>query len=242
MLKQAIRFPFRGPYVWANLGCIALCFLIPIVGALVAQGYLITVEKRLIENIDADAPRFNFSRFSDYLMKGIWPFLAALVLSLFFIPIILAIVGVTFVVSLILHDHKAPMVAVIVLGILVYLTSILFIGPLLQPLILKSSLLGRFEAAFDWRFALDYFKRVGLLSIGMHLLLMLIMFPATILSFCIPYLGLFALMTIAMFVQIHLNTQLYLTYLDRGGTPIPFEPEPPESGFPVIMQTQPPPQ
>ncbi|HVT82472.1 MAG TPA: DUF4013 domain-containing protein [Phycisphaerae bacterium] len=91
MLKRALAFPFRGTHAWANLGCTALCFFIPVIGGLVAQGYLITVEKRLIENLDSDAPKFNFSRFSDYLMKGVWPFLLGLILSVVIIPLVMVL-------------------------------------------------------------------------------------------------------------------------------------------------------
>jgi hypothetical protein len=235
-LKRTIMFPFRGPHVWPNLGCVALCFLIPVVGALVAMGYMVTVEKLLIQNIDADAPRFNFNRFSDYLIKGVWPFLASLVLTLIVLPLMLLMVLAVVVAAALLQKHKVIMITVIVIGGLGYMTAAFLLNPLLTPLILKSGLQSSFSAAFDWKFMLDYFKRAGMLTLGMQFLLALLIFPAAILSFCIPYLGLFALMTMTQFMQTHLRAQLYLTYLDRGGTPIPFEPEPPEPAFPVIMQ------
>jgi hypothetical protein len=128
------------------------------------------------------------------------------------------------------------MVSIILLAVFVFVAVSFLISPLFQPLVLRVSLQGNFQGAFDWRFAVDYFKRVGLLSIGQHLLLVLLVFPASILSFCVPYVGLFAVIVISSFVQTHLNTQLYLEYLNRGGVPIPFEPEPPEPAFPVVVQ------
>lgn len=239
MLKKAIQFPFRGPNVWPNLGCMALSMIIPVVGGLVATGYLIVIEKKLIENINSDAPRFNFNRFADYLIKGLWPFLASLVLSLFIMPLTFGLAVAMMLAVALLHENEGLMVGAIVCGgFLIVLVSLL-IGPPFQALYLNVSLQGDFKAAFDWRFALDYTRRVGLLYIGKHLLLMLIFFPLAIFSFCIPYLGMFALMTISMFVFTHLNIQIYLEYLNRGGTPIPFQPEPIEPAFPVVPAPQP---
>jgi len=235
MISRAIGFPFRGPHVWANLGCVVLCTIIPAVGPLVVGGYLIVVEKRLIENIDSDAPRFKFDRFVDYLIKGVWPFVLGLILSCFILPLVMCLWFGMFIGVTMLHDRPAVLVGVMITAAIVLMTLSLALAPLVQPLVLKVSLQGDLKGALDWRFALDYFKRVGLLSIGQHVLLVLIIFPVSILSFCIPYLGLFAVVAISNFVQIHLNTQIYLEYLNRGGMPIPFEPEPPEPAFPVVQ-------
>lgn len=236
---KAIAFPFRGPNAWPNLGLVAVCMLIPVVGPIVVNGYQIVIEKRLIENLDADAPRFSFNRFSDYLTRGVWPFLAAMVATLAIIPVVLALVGACVLGATLLQDHPAWMVAVIVAGVCAYLGVLLALGPVMLGVMLKAGLAGSFQAGFDWKFLWDFYRKAGLLTIGTQLLFSLMIFPAALVSLCIPYLGMFALITIAAFVQTHINVQLYLTYLQRGGTPISFQPEPPDPGFPVIMAPPP---
>ena len=95
--SAALRFPFRGPHVRPNIGCLLVCMLIPFVGALVAIGYLVGVEKALIQNPNADAPKFDFGKFSQYLQRGLWPFLASLILMLVVLPFHFLLMGGAFV-------------------------------------------------------------------------------------------------------------------------------------------------
>ena len=68
--SDAVRFAVRGPNRWVNIGCLLVCMLIPIVGPMVASGYLIVVEKLLIRYPEAEAPRFDFGQFSMYLRRS----------------------------------------------------------------------------------------------------------------------------------------------------------------------------
>src|SRR4051812_9952611 len=103
--ELAIGFPFRGPNAWRNIGLILVCFLIPFVGPMVIVGYIIGVEKILINNIHADAPAFDFGKFSIYLTRGLYPFLASMVLVLVLYALLVPVV-IGFVVAFILAQHQ----------------------------------------------------------------------------------------------------------------------------------------
>ena len=233
-IGSAIAFPFRGPNAWVNIGCLLLCMLIPIVGPMVATGFLVRVEKLLIENIQSDVPRFNFNRFSDYLQKGLWPFLASLVMSLILMPVF-ALLGVGVVLAVIaLQKQTALMAIVIAILALIYIISILLFGVVGAPMMFKAGMEESFAAAFDRPFVFDYLKRVGLLTLGTQFLMMLIFLPLSLVGICIPIVGPYALISVILQIQAHIMTQLYLAYLDRGGIPLAIKPELPEfAAFPV---------
>ena len=234
-IGKAIKFPFKGEHAWANLGCMALCLLIPVVGGIVAGGYRVVIDKKLIENLDADAPRFSFQRFSDYLIRGVWPFLVGMLMVLCLVPFVLVAWAMTIAGFLLVDRSVGWGIALIIIGVCLYLLSFLLFAPVLAPMQFKAGLEGKFEAAFDVAYLSDYWKRVGLLTIGAHFLLVILMVPAMLVSMCVPYLGLFALITLMMFVTAHWNTQLYLEYLRRGGIAVAFTPEPIEPGFEVVL-------
>jgi hypothetical protein len=166
-LKAALSFPFRGPSAWANLGSILVCTLIPIVGAIVISGYIIRVDKVLIENIHADAPRFDFGKFSEYLKKGVTPFLLSLILIVIILPLTYLFIGGIIVIAILLKDHIALMVLLILLTVLLIFMMIFACSFLLAPLIFKAGLEESFSAAFDKRYFVDYFRRVGALALGL---------------------------------------------------------------------------
>jgi ABC-type sugar transport system permease subunit len=234
-IGAALAFPFRGPKAWANLGGMLVCMLIPIVGPIVIQGYQVRVEKVLIENIQADAPGFDFGKFSHYLQLGLPGFLASLVLTLIMMVIFLPLgVGILLAV-LFLQKHVAWMIAVIAALALMEMVLSLAAGALVMPMMYKAGLEGRFGAAFDWGFVVDYARKVGLLTVGMQMLLSLMLIPVMPVVLCLPIVGPYAVIAVFMMVQVHVWTQLYLTYLARGGRAIAIKPEPVESGgFEVV--------
>jgi hypothetical protein len=239
-VSAAIRFPFQGAHVWPNLGCVLVCLLIPVVGPIVLLGYIIGVQRALLALPEADAPRFDFGKFSFYLTRGVWPFLVRLVLSLAILPFAWAIMMAAIVGMALIKDHPGVGMALIVIGALAYLVVIVLFSLAALPLGLKAGLQESFGAGFDVRFLGDYLKRVGWLSLGVHLVMFLALVPVTIVAACCLFFGPYALMAIVVFMQAHLEIQLYREYLRRGGSAIALKPEPPEPAFPVQVASPPP--
>ena len=67
----------------SNLLMLTLCQFIPVVGPIVLAGYRARVAVSLIRDPDMLAhPKFDWNHFSKHLMRGLWPFLMAMIVSL----------------------------------------------------------------------------------------------------------------------------------------------------------------
>lgn len=234
--SAAIGFPFRGSHAWANIGCMLVCFLIPIIGPIVADGYLVGVKKRLIENIEADAPPFDFSRFTVYLQLGLPPFVTGLILMVIAMAGMIPL-GLGLVLSIILlHDHTTWLVVAISTIMLGYLAFSMAFGVAFVALVFKSAVEESYTAALDHVFLLSYVKRVGWLALGTQLVMMVLTVPFMILA-CVPFVGAYVAMAMLTPIHAHIASQLYLAYVMRGGAPLSVKPEAVElSAFPVLMK------
>jgi hypothetical protein len=235
-LIDALKFPFQGPHAWPNLGCLTLCFLIPFVGPIVALGFQCEVEKYLVLNPTGPQPRFDFGKFGLYLRRGVAPFVVSLLATLVLFPLLfLLIFGVIFGITL---SHEQPLVAVLlfVAAFFIWLFIALLFSAFASPIIFRAMVEQNIGAAFGASYLIDYYKRVGLLTLGMEFLVMAITMPLIVVM-CIPFIqyGIFAAL---MAVQSHLRAQLYLAFLDRGGQPLDIMPDLSEAGFPVIVAPQ----
>src|SRR5688572_24345191 len=65
----------------------ALMAIVPVVGPLVLLGYMFVVMDGLLASGGARFPVLDLNRFVDYLVRGLWPFLASLVVSLVLLPL-----------------------------------------------------------------------------------------------------------------------------------------------------------
>src|SRR5713101_7324917 len=79
---RAYKFIFDSKNWFLNVLMGVVCGLIPIIGGIVYSGYLFEVIDALHEDPDHhDFPDFDFNRFMTYLMRGLWPFLAELIIT-----------------------------------------------------------------------------------------------------------------------------------------------------------------
>jgi hypothetical protein len=95
---------------------------------------------------------------------------------------------------------------------------------LMVPPMLRAGLAQDFAEGFNFGWVLDFLKRTWM---EMILGLLFLMFSAAVLGvlgLLACYIGLFFVMPVVFLAQAHLNYQLYVLYLSRGGTPIPEKP------------------
>src|SRR5205823_5265457 len=67
----------------------ALCCLIPVIGPILMLGYLFEIIDSLLRSPAKPYPDFDFNRFGDYLLRGVWPFLVELIVSFVLVPVLL---------------------------------------------------------------------------------------------------------------------------------------------------------
>lgn len=85
---QSISDFFKSPKWGINLLLGGVCVLIPVVGPIVYAGYCIGVFAQQTRQRNLMYADFEFDRFADYLLRGLWPFLVSLVVGLITLPII----------------------------------------------------------------------------------------------------------------------------------------------------------
>jgi hypothetical protein len=216
----------------ANLLLLTLCQLIPVVGPIVGLGYRAEVAESLARDPEMlRHPNFQFERFIEYLTRGVWPFLTALVLALaVLIPAVLVFVGAMVFAGV----GNQPLVGLAVGGG-VYLLALIAMVALSVPMMLHAELTARFDLPGAFRFAVEFWRLVP----GPAIFTGVVFFPLALLVGLLGLLcciiGLYPANTITQMAAQHLTVQLYREYLDRGGEPLiddgygPGEPdEPPD--------------
>lgn len=218
------NFVFENPNWVTNVLLTAVCVLIPVVGPIVILGYQYEIMLGLLSAGGARYPDFDFNRFADYLMRGLWPFLVALVAALPIGLVMSAIVvpGVLLIFAGATHSEMRLLVLVIgvPLFVLVVLTITIAIQLLMLPLQMRAGLTQDFGAAFNFAWILDFVKKTWL---EMFLGLVFLMFSYVVLAllgmlvFCV---GMYAAAALFTMAHGYLLYQLYLLYLSRGGEPV----------------------
>ncbi|MEO0416712.1 MAG: hypothetical protein AAF226_17360, partial [Verrucomicrobiota bacterium] len=96
---------------------LTVCILIPVVGPLVAMGYLI--QRFVCKREKGFEPDLNFENFVEYLKIGLWPFLATLVMILIFVIPLIILHGLNM--FLIIAGAESENYIFVILGILSYI-------------------------------------------------------------------------------------------------------------------------
>ena len=231
---DSIRDFFQSPKWMMNLLLAAVCMLIPVIGPIVLPGWLIGGFWGRETYQPATFPEFDFSRFVDYLKRGLWPFLVTMVVSLVFMPVMWAacfvpLIGFGALADGHGHHHGSGLSGLLALvGVLVMFGVVLVLSIALmlvvKPLMIRATLLQDFGAAFDFRWCQRFLQRTWLESL---LAVVFIWFASVVLSligmlaFCI---GVYFVGGPLYFAMVHLDRQLYLLFLERGGDAIPLSP------------------
>jgi hypothetical protein len=219
---------FKSPEYMKNWLFMALCFLIPVVGPIVATGWLV---RCLVAWIDEHPyPDFDFQFFGDYLKQGLWPFLVSMVVSMIlmilFLPVILLVFFQTFA---FLEDAPSggdffTILLLIVLIVFAELLLITVIAGLTTPSIIRSALQQDFSSGFSIRFIMDFLKRCWRPLLVTQAVLMILWAVGIFVGYLALFIGIYFTMTLLTFVQWHLHFQVYRSYLESGGQGIPIHP------------------
>jgi len=247
---DAYRFVFTGPNGWKNLGVAGLCMLVPLVGPVVLVGWLCEVfAPRPIDDGSGQLyypprpphlpyPDFDFNRFMEYLERGVWPFLAQLVVGFVMLPVML-LVMVPFAIAA--DQSGGPMtVLAFALAFLLSLAAVLILSLVMVPVSLRAAMLQDFGASFTWVWVRDFLARVGGEVLLEWLFVMATALPLGVVGYALCFVGIYPAMALLTIAQWHLYFQAYSLYLARGGTPLSVKPARPKVAPPVWYP--PPPQ
>ncbi len=236
---RMVSYVFENPRWFVNLLLMAVCQIIPFVGPLVVMGYQFEIVETLHRDPKRRYPDFDFGRFVDYLVRGLWPFLVVLVASLVLMPIIFGvvlaiIVGVGLAVSGAGNQNFGPVVAsVLPLVVLGMIALSMLLQLLLVPLQLRAGLAQDFGAAFDFTFFKRFLASTWKECVLGMLFIIAVSFAAVIVGLALCFVGIYLTISVILLAQAHFHYQLYELYLDRGGEPVPLKTPPMPTPLPI---------
>jgi hypothetical protein len=227
---DALRFTTSAPNGWTNILLCALLYLstqiVPILGLIVMQGFFAEVHRRLVLRHPAPYLRFEFSDLSQYLSRGVAPFVINLVIALPFALIGVAM-GVGFVLAVSAGAATAfggneELALVVGLGFasLCFIPFAVLWLALSNAAMTRAELTGELSKAFAfgelWSYAAKTWKRVLLTSIVMAF----VSFGLLVLGLLACFVGIFVTLSIQFLAGLHVRWQIYNEYLLEGGEPI----------------------
>jgi hypothetical protein len=207
-----------------NLLFAAICMLVPIAGPMVLMGWAFDVLTRTPEWRWESGSDFDINKLGKYFMRGLWPFLVQLIVS---IPVGLVAgmlwvflfmgVGMSAAASrgsatLIFAIFPAYFIGIVVLSTLIQMLA--------MPMCLRAGLTKDLGSAFAISWVLDFIKRTWgemLLSALFMMVTGPIVFLVGLALFCV---GVYPAQALVGLASYHLWFQIYDLYLERGGEPI----------------------
>lgn len=194
-----------------------------IIGAWPLFGYFALRMQKATDREEESVPPFRLDRFSQYLTTGGWPFAyAAIQFGLWAL-----VYGVTYIslfVILFMPGGK-PDDTLLLVTVIAWTSSLVFLWYalllIMWPFQIHAYLTQSFAFGRSWRFARDFYSRVGWAMAGL-------LVPKFVLD-CFSYLigtlacciGIVPAWAVVLNAELHFQIQLYHLYLARGGTPIP---------------------
>lgn len=208
----------------------SLCMLIPILNSLVLLGYRYEIVEMKVRFPDQQYPRFDFNRFSQYITRGVWPFLIDFIVQILInIPIQASVWIVIGLVNVAGRSESTAMVVVAGVGIplliLFILLLLIALHVVLVPITLRAGLSQDFGQAFKIPWIKDFLSKVGLQTLLFNLFLIATGFVLLMVGYAACCIGIIPVSFFLMGpVLAHVHWQLYRLYLARGGEPIPLKP------------------
>lgn len=226
-------YVFENPNWATNILFGALCCLIPVIGPLLMLGYQFEVIEGLLYSRGRRYPNFDFNRFADYLLRGLWPFLVQLITSLVLVPVMMIFIFVPmmcmFGIAGLAGEDGAGIVLLIGYPLWMVFIVLVSILPVMcyLPMMLRAGLAQDLGEGFSFNWAMDFFKRTWLemlLGLLFWVISVIVLEIVGLMVFCV---GILAVLPLMFLAQAHLMYQLYLLYLTRGGSASPMKPPSP---------------
>ncbi|RCS50586.1 DUF4013 domain-containing protein [Bremerella cremea] len=190
------------------------------IGGIIVTGYGLTLLHAKSTGQTNTYPDFDFNKFGEYLIRGFWMFLVAIVFGLCLLPIFFVL---AFIMGALQHSGSDVLGALgtilffvfcFVLGIIASLAAI--------PLMLRAGLQCSFTAAFDFAWIKDFISKMWVEQIVGAILLSIISWFVMLVGLVALCIGMIPAAGIVMIAQWNFFTQLYQVYIGRGGQPIPY--------------------
>ncbi len=228
---------FKSPKWMMNLLYAGICVLIPIVGPIVLIGWHVGgMFGRSNWRDFVNYPDFDFGKFSQYLERGVWPFVAQIITAIAMVPVIFVVLIGPMLVMVSQIPPQAPgshqppelppgalaMIPVMLVGYFAVLGLMMLVS---KPLMIRAALTQDFASSFNWAFIKSFVSKTWLEQLVGMVFILVAMVVLMVLGMVACFIGIYFTMSIMFFAQWHLDRQLYDLYLARGGEPVPVSPK-----------------
>lgn len=223
---ESFRFLTENPKWAINILILAACQTVPVAGQIATLGYQFEVAEALLRpNRPEGYPDFDFNKLLEYLLRGLWPFLAGLIVSLLLlIPLTILTVISIFAFMAIGLEQMDSAVGQTALSVMVCL----FVGTIsagnivMTAIMLRAGYCQELMPSFDMRFTIRFIRLTWREIIVAIMFLTIVFAPLMLLGLVLFVIGFNIVCGLMVPVQAHLlDYQLYSIYLARGGEPIP---------------------
>ncbi len=208
---------------WMTVLGLSVSMLIPVVGPLVAIGYLMRRFARVRHGKPTED--FDFNHFGEYLQIGLWPFLCSIVTTIVLMPVIFICAIPMSAGPMLAQDNQGLGIAIMIVGLILYLAALFLLMLVTYPVMLRAGLTMDFKGGFSKSFIISFIKKVGMSLIGYLLLVSLVAIPLVLIGYVALFVGAFVVAAGLQFAMLHLIFQHYDLYLERGGEAIEVNPE-----------------
>lgn len=226
--KEPFSRFFGHPHCRHNWLFLTVCFLLPVVGPMVALGWILRCFVAWLD--DRPEPEFNFQFFGDYLKEGLWPTLVSMLTIFIAMIVITPLVLIAFFALFATlgenpgaSEGMTVFLMILVIGI-AHIAAFAVIGMFLTPAMINSGLRQDFGSGFSFRFIFDFLKRSWWPLLWSQFVLILIWFVGIFFGYMALIVGVYFVYGIMSFVSWHLHFQVYRHYLSKGGEKIPIAP------------------
>ncbi|MCA9629657.1 MAG: DUF4013 domain-containing protein [Myxococcales bacterium] len=221
-VKFLISDPTDGKTNWLYA---TLIQLIPVVGPISMLGWQAEITQRLARNHPKPIPKYDFGDFTHYLTRGLIPFVAQLLAVFpiifvwyFFMVIATMLVGV---IGGAIGSPELTMIMLLLFSLVGYLVLVVMMTVFVSAIMLRAELTEDFGKTLQFGAIFRYAGKTWKRSLGYGLLLGLIAFGMGMLGMLACFIGLYFVVSLLSFANLHLRYQIYAAYLAEGGEPIP---------------------
>ncbi|MEQ8790867.1 MAG: hypothetical protein RIC55_31685 [Pirellulaceae bacterium] len=216
-----------------NVLLLSVSQFIPFIGLMLLWGFAYEGVEALHRRPRWPQPDFDFSRFSEYLTRGLPPSLFVFILQaispfLIFMLEIVALVLIAVAVTLLPTTYGGLIMSIVAPILLIGIASLALLATmLLRPMLLRAGLSQEIGQMFRLRWSRDFVARVWPELLLVTLFGYVTYVPLAFLGLCAVVVGILPAYIIWFLAAVHLDYQLYQLYLARGGEPVPLRPPPP---------------
>jgi len=226
---RSYQYIFENPEWTTVLLWGALMAILPVVGPLVLLGYMFFIIDALLDSKGTRYPVLDLNRFVDYLVRGLWPFLTSLVVSLILLPVFfvlwLAVALIPMAIAGAGGEDAAPIAGVVMMVLMFFMMLVVTVLSLglnifMIPVFLRAGLSQDFVEAFNIAWIKDFVRKMWLDTLLAILFLMVTSMVVVMVGYLACCIGVFFAQPIVFLAYAHILYQLYAIYLTRGGTPV----------------------